>query len=83
MFISFIRPFIVNLNKKSRVFLYSFNTLSFCERYCNLFLYQYNGDKKKEKKEPDGRIYNEIKEVIRQKKSAQRAEYGGQTNGSI
>jgi len=44
------RPIIVNLHKKSRVFLYSFNTLIFSERYCILFLYQYNRGKKREEK---------------------------------
>ena len=45
---------IVNLHKKSRVFLYSFNTLSLFKRYCILFLYQYNKDNKKKKEKPDG-----------------------------
>ncbi len=37
---------IVNHHKKSRIFLYSFNTLIFSKRYCVLFLYQYNKDTK-------------------------------------
>ena len=45
---------IVNQHKKSRVFLYSFNTLSLLKRYCILFLYQYNKDNKKKKEKPDG-----------------------------
>ena len=45
-----LRPIIVNLHKKSRVFLYSFNTLRFSKRYCILFLYQYNRDNKREKR---------------------------------
>jgi len=49
---SVFRAFIVNLHKKSRVFLYSFNTLSFPKRYCILFLYQYNKDNKR-KQQPD------------------------------
>lgn len=74
---------IVNQHKKSRVFLYSFNTLILPERYCILFLYQYNGDNKR-KKEPDVNIYKKkLKEWSGKRKSAQRAEYGGQTNGSI
>ena len=48
-----------------------------------MFLYQYNGDNKR-KKEPDVNIYmKKLKEWSGKRKSAQRAEYGGQTNGSI
>ena len=41
---------IVNPHKKSRDFLYYFNTLRFLKRYCILFLYRYNGDNKRETK---------------------------------
>ena len=38
--------------------------------YCILFLYQYNEDNKREKKEPDGRNKESIKGmVIRQRKA--------------
>ena len=40
-----------------------------------MFLYQYNRDKKREEKSRTELKGNEVKEVIRQTKSAQRAEY--------
>ena len=50
---------IVNPHKKSRDFLYYFNTLRFSKRYCILFLYQYNKDNKR-KQQPDVDIYKEV-----------------------
>ena len=73
---------IVNPHKKSRDFLYYFNTLRFPKRYCILFLYQYNGDKKREIKGPDGKMKNRGSDPAKEKaRSAQNI--GGQTNGSI
>jgi hypothetical protein len=73
---------IVNQHKNSRVFLYSFNTLSFSERYCILFLYQYNRDnKRKEMSRTEGLKNGE--KVIRQRKARSAQNTGGQTNGSI
>ena len=57
-----LRRIIVNPHKKSRVFLYSFNTLSFPKRYCILFLYQYNEDNKREKKSRTEETKNRLRE---------------------
>ena len=67
LYLGQIRRIIVNPHKKSRDFLYYFNTLRFSERYCILFLYRYNGDKKREIKKSRTEKRNQG-EVIRQKK---------------
>ena len=48
-----------------------------------MFLYKYNEGKKEIRKKPDGVKHTNYSRGDPAKKSAQRAEYGGQTNGSI
>jgi len=51
--------------------------------YCILFLYQYNEDNKREINSRTEAMNNRLGNGDPAKKSAQRAEHGGQTNGSI